>query len=38
MLVALGVGLAYLREDGQPVPGFVLHALFNAIARHLAVA
>jgi membrane protease YdiL (CAAX protease family) len=39
VLVALGAGLAYLRAKTDSLyPGFVLHALFNAIALTLAVA
>jgi membrane protease YdiL (CAAX protease family) len=39
VLVALGAGLAYLRARTDSLyPGFVLHALFNAIALTLAVA
>jgi membrane protease YdiL (CAAX protease family) len=39
VLVALGVGLAFLRARTDSLyPGFVLHALFNAIALTLAVA
>ena len=38
ILVALGVGLAYLRARTDSLyPGFVVHALFNAIALTLAV-
>jgi len=39
VLVALGVGLAYLRARSDSLyPGFVVHALFNALALILAVA
>jgi membrane protease YdiL (CAAX protease family) len=39
VLVALGLGLGYLRAKTDSLyPGFVLHALFNAIALTLAVA
>jgi membrane protease YdiL (CAAX protease family) len=39
VLVALGVGLAYLRAQTDSLyPGFILHALFNAIALTVAVA
>jgi CAAX protease family protein len=39
VLVALGVGLGYLRSKTDSLyPGFVLHALFNAVALTLAVA
>jgi membrane protease YdiL (CAAX protease family) len=39
VLVALGLGLAYLRAKSDSLyPGFVVHALFNAIALTLAVA
>ena len=39
VLVALGMGLAYLRARSDSVyPGFVVHALFNAVALTLAVA
>jgi len=39
VLVALGIGLAYLRAKTDSLyPGFVLHALFNALALTLAVA
>jgi membrane protease YdiL (CAAX protease family) len=38
VLVALGVGLAYLRARTDSLyPGFAVHALFNAIALILAV-
>jgi membrane protease YdiL (CAAX protease family) len=38
ILVALGVGLAYLRARSDSLyPGFAVHALFNAIALTLAV-
>lgn len=38
-LVALGIGLAYLRSKTDSLyPGFILHALFNAIALIAAVA
>lgn len=38
ILVALGVGLAYLRAKSDSLyPGFAVHALFNAIALTLAV-
>lgn len=39
VLVALGLGLAYLRARSDSLyPGFLLHALFNAIALTVAVA
>lgn len=39
VLVALGIGLAYLRARSDSLyPGFVVHALFNALALTLAVA
>ena len=39
VLVALGIGLAYLRARTDSLyPGFLVHALFNAIALALAVA
>ena len=39
VLVALGVGLGYLAlETHSLYPGFVLHALFNAVRMTLAVA
>jgi CAAX protease family protein len=39
VLVALGIGLAYLRARTDSLyPGFILHALFNAVALTLAVA
>lgn len=39
ILVALGIGLAYLRSRTDSIyPGFILHALFNAIALTVAVA
>ena len=39
VLVALGAGLAYLRARTDSLyPGFVVHALFNAVALTLAVA
>jgi membrane protease YdiL (CAAX protease family) len=38
ILVALGIGLAYLRARSDSLyPSFVVHALFNAIALTLAV-
>ena len=38
ILVALGIGLAYLRARSDSLyPGFVVHALFNAIALTVAV-
>lgn len=39
VLVALGLGLAYLRARTDSLyPGFAVHALFNALALTLAVA
>ena len=39
ILVALGIGLAYLRARTDSLyPGFIVHALFNALALTLAVA
>jgi membrane protease YdiL (CAAX protease family) len=39
VLVALGIGLAYLRARSDSLyPGFIVHALFNALALVLAVA
>jgi membrane protease YdiL (CAAX protease family) len=39
VLVALGLGLAYLRARSDSLyPGFVVHAFFNALALTLAVA
>jgi membrane protease YdiL (CAAX protease family) len=39
VLVALGIGLAYLRARSDSLyPGFLVHALFNALALILAVA
>ena len=38
VLVALGIGLAFLRSRSESIyPGFLVHALFNAIALTLAV-
>jgi membrane protease YdiL (CAAX protease family) len=39
VLVALGIGLAYLRARSDSLyPSFIVHALFNALALILAVA
>ena len=39
VLVALGIGLAYLRAKSDSLyPGYALHALFNAVALIVAVA
>src|SRR5262249_57263064 len=39
VLVALGIGLAFVRARSDSLyPGFVVHALFNALALALAVA